>query len=110
MKQAEIWMADLNPVQGSDQQGIRPVVIISGNSMNNNLGISIICPISSKIKRYAGCLVLDKNELNGLDMDSEVITFQVRTISHARLTRKIGSITFDQLEKIKKGLSEILTY
>ena len=43
-------------------------------------------------------------------MDSEVITFQVRTIAHARLTRKIGRITFDQLEKIKKDLSEILTY
>ncbi len=110
MKQAEIWLADLNPVQGSEQNGIRPVVIISGNSMNNNLGISIICPISSKLKRYAGCLVLEKNKLNGLDLDSEVITFQVRTISHARLTRKVGSISFDQLEKIKKGLSEILTY
>lgn len=110
MKQAEIWMADLNPVQGSEQNGIRPVVIISGNSMNNNLGISIICPISSKLKRYAGCLVLEKNELNGLEMDSEVITFQVRTISHTRLMRKVGSINFDQLEKIKKGLSEILTY
>jgi len=46
MKQGEIWMADLNPVVGSEQQGIRPVVIISGNAMNNNLGISIVCPLN----------------------------------------------------------------
>ncbi|HBB93598.1 MAG TPA: transcription elongation factor GreAB, partial [Bacteroidales bacterium] len=39
MRQGEIWMADLNPVHGSEQQGIRPVVIISGNAMNDNLGV-----------------------------------------------------------------------
>jgi mRNA interferase MazF len=58
MKQREIWRADLNPVKGSEQKGIRPVVIISGNAMNDNLGICIICCLSLKIKNYAGCLVL----------------------------------------------------
>jgi mRNA interferase MazF len=110
MKQGEIWMADLNPVVGSEQQGIRPVVIISGNAMNNNLGISIVCPLTSKIKKYAGCLVLLKDPSNGLEQDSEIITFQVRTVSHGRLIRKIGSITVKQVEQIKNGLEEILRY
>lgn len=110
MKQGEIWMADLNPVEGSKQRGIRPVIIISGNAMNNNLGISIVCPLTSKVKNYAGCLVLEKDDLNGLEQDSEVITFQIRTVSHDRLIRKIGSITPKQLEQIKKGLEEILRY
>jgi mRNA interferase MazF len=110
MKQGEIWMADLNPVAGSEQQGIRPVVIISGNAMNANLGISIICPLTSKVKNYAGCLVLPKDSQNGLEQDSEVITFQVRTIAHSRLIHKIGTITSGQLEKIKTGLGEILRY
>jgi len=110
MKQGEIWMADMNPVVGSEQQGIRPVVIISGNAMNKNLGISIVCPFTSKVKNYAGCLVLPMDSVNGLESDSEVITFQIRTISHARLIRKTGSITPAQLEQIKKGLTEILTY
>ncbi len=110
MKQGEIWMADLNPVQGSEQQGTRPVVIISGNAMNNNLGICIVCPLTSRIKNYAGCPVLKKDQVNGLDSDSEVITFQIRTVAHQRLIRKAGSVTAAQLEMIKKGLIEILTY
>jgi mRNA interferase MazF len=110
MKQCEIWLADLNPVKGSEQQGIRPVVVISGNAMNINLGIGIICPLSTKIRNYAGCLVLRKNDYNGLTRDSEIITFQIRTISSERLIRKIGNITPSELEKLKKGLSEILRY
>jgi mRNA interferase MazF len=110
MKQGEIWLADLNPVQGSEQHGIRPVVIISGNAMNNNLGISIVCPLTSELKNLSGCLVLKKNQSNGLDADSEVITFQVRAISQQRLIRRTGTIAASQLDLIKKGLTEILTY
>ncbi len=110
MRQCEIWLADLNPVRGSEQQGTRPVVVISGNAMNVNLGIGIVCPVSSRVKHYAGCLVLRKDEKNGLEKDSEVITFQVRTIAQERLMRKLGEITTNQLETIKGGLLEILTF
>ena len=110
MKQRDIWMADLNPVIGSEQQGIRPVVIVSGNSMNDNLGICIVCPLSSKIKNYAGCIVLTKDGLSGLEQNSEIITFQIRAISKERLIRRLGEITQVQLNIVKKGLNEILTY
>jgi mRNA interferase MazF len=75
MKQREIWFADLNPVKGSEQRGIRPVVIVSGNAMNDNLGICIVCPLSSKIKNYAGCVILEKHVNLSLEKDSEIITF-----------------------------------
>lgn len=110
MRQRDIWMADLNPVKGSEQKGIRPVVIISGNAMNDNLGICIICPLTSRIKNYAGCLLLEKDEMNGLEQDSEIITFQVRTVSKERLIRKTGELTIEQLEMIKQGLNEVLKY
>ena len=110
MKQREIWWADLNPVKGSEQRGVRPVVVISGNAMNDNLEIGIVCPLSTKIKNLAGCLILQKNTVSGLDYDSEVLTFQVRTISRERLTKKIGEITVAELNKIKQGLNEILMY
>ncbi|MBP6976719.1 MAG: type II toxin-antitoxin system PemK/MazF family toxin [Bacteroidales bacterium] len=110
MKQREIWISDLNPVKGSEQRGIRPVVIISGNAMNDHLGICIACPLSSVIKNYTGCTVLSKNETNGLDQDSEIITFQVRTIARERLIRKMGEITVEQLDRVVKGLNEILEY
>ena len=110
MKQRDIWLADLNPVKGSEQRGIRPVVIISGNAMNDNLNIAIICPLSSKIKQYAGSIVLQKDEQNGLSDDSEIITFQVRTIAQERLIKKLGQISEKELVNIKMGLNDILTY
>jgi mRNA interferase MazF len=110
MKQGEIWLADLNPVKGSEQKGVRPVVVISGNAMNDNLGIAIVCPLTTKIKNYAGCLLLRKDTVNGLSLDSEVITFQIRTLSGERFLNKLGEITKDQLQKIKNGLYDILTY
>jgi len=110
MKQREIWMADLNPAKGTEQNGIRPVVVISGNAMNDNLNIFIVCPLTSKIKKYAGCVVINRTPETGLQIDSEAITFQVRTISRDRLISKLGVITSEQLAKIKQGLSDILTY
>jgi mRNA interferase MazF len=67
MNQGEIWLADLNPIEGSEQKGIQPVVIISGNAMNHNLGISIVCPLTRKVKKYLGCLVLSPDTVNGVE-------------------------------------------
>ena len=110
MKQGEIWWADLNPVKGSEQKGQRPVVIISGNAMNENIPNSIVCPLSTKVKNYRGCVVLKKDARNKLKSDSEVISFQIRAISQTRLNKKIGVITGEELSAIKKGLFQVLTY
>lgn len=110
MKQRDISLANLNPAEGNEQSGIRPVVVISGNAMNDNLNICIVCPLTSNIKNYSGCLVLKKNDTNHLDLDSEVLTFQIRTISKSRLTNKIGIISESQLQDILNGLRDVLTY
>lgn len=108
--QREIWMADLNPVIGSEQSGIRPVVIISGASMNQHYSIVIMCPLTTKVKPYRGCPVITPDKVNNLKERSQVIPFQVRTISKMRLTKKLGLITEHDLENIKRGLDLFLTY
>ncbi len=110
MKQRDIWLADLNPVNWNEQFGFRPVVVISGNAMNDNLGIAIVCPLTTKIKNYAGCLVIEKNQVNGLAADSEVITFQIRTLAKKRFKNRLGEISKDHLSIIKESLNDILTY
>ena len=110
MWQKEIWMADLEPIRGKEQGGLRPVVIISGNTMNEHYGVRIACPLSSQVKNFAGCLVLKKDKVNRLAKDSEVLTFQLRTISTGRLIKKIGHITPEQLREIRLFLNEILSY
>ena len=110
MKQGDIFWADLEPTIGQEQQGKRPVVIISGNALNRQLKIRIVCPISTQIKNLKGCVILNKDKINNLDTTSEVLSFQVRALSSERLRNKMGEITSEQLEMIKKGLAEILTY
>lgn len=110
MRQKEIYWAQLDPVEGKEQGGRRPVVIISGNTMNKNCGIFIVCPISSKIKYYEDCVILRKDKINRLRYDSEIITFQVRTIAKNRFDKKIGQITDAQLNDIFRGLINTLTY
>jgi mRNA interferase MazF len=110
MKQGEIWFANLKPTRGREQSGLRPVVVISGNAMNDHLDICIVCPLTTSIKNYPGSVVLKRNKANGLRHDSEVLAFQVRTLSKERLTRRTGAITSGQLAEIKSGLMDVLTY
>jgi mRNA interferase MazF len=110
MKQCEIWQTDLNPVTGSEQHGIGPVVIISGNLLNQYLPVVIVCPLTTRIKGYKGNLILEPDRQNGLSQRSEVMIFHIRSVSKERLIRRIGAIPEAQLEQIKKGLGDILRY
>lgn len=110
MKQCEIWYANLNPGKGSEQQGLRPVVIISGNLLNQYLKVVIACPFTTKLKNYKGNVVLEPNADNGLTEKSEIMVFQIRSISKDRLIKKIGTITEKQLNELKLGLVDILRY
>lgn len=110
MKQGEIWSANLNPVKGSEQAGFRPVVIVSGNLLNQHLPVVIVVPLTTKIKNYKGNPVLDKTLTNGLKQQSEMLVFHVRSVSKDRLMKKVGSIEKVQLTQTLKTLNDILTY
>ncbi len=110
MKQGDIYWAQLNPTKGSEQKGQRPVLIISGNAMNDNLGMVIACPFSTSLKNYPGSVLIEKSKQNGLSKDSEVITFQIRSLSKSRLTQKLGSICPSELKRVIRALNEVLFY
>lgn len=110
MKQGEIWYADLNPVQGSEQPGLRPVAIISGNVLNEYLNVVIVVPLTTKVKNYKGNPVLAPSKMNGLKSESEMLIFHIRSVSKTRLVRKIGAIEKSELERSLKTLNEILKY
>ena len=110
MKQGEIWNANLNPSKGREQAGFRPVVIISGNMLNEHLDIIICCPLTTKVKNYKGNVVLKPNSTNKLKKASEILTFHIRSLSKERLIKKIGKISKPEADQIKICLNEILTY
>ncbi len=110
MRQGEIWDMYFDPIQGSEQAGRRPAVIISGNLLNQYLKVVIVCPITTKVKNYKGNVVLQPDAVNGLYSPSEVLVFHVRSVSKDRLKKKLGSIDKQQLTEIKQGLDDILRY
>ena len=110
MKQGEIWYTNLNPIEGSEQAGFRPVVIISGNLLNQYANVVICVPLTTKIKNYHGNLILNPTSTNGLQETSEVLTFHVRSISKSRLKKHVGTISKLELKQIQKCLQEILIY
>jgi len=110
MKQGELWYANLSQVVGSEQAGMRPLLIISGNLLNTYLNVVICCPLTTKIKNYKGNLVLNPDNVNNLSETSEVLTFHVRSVSKSRLVKKIGNVSKEELRLVKKCLDEILTY
>lgn len=109
MKKGEIWLSDLNPTKGSEQAGKRPVVIVSGNLLNNYAPVVWVCPLTTKIKGYKGDLVLEPNKENGLTKRSEVIIMHLRSVSKERLESKLGAISRKGLEILRLGLIETLT-
>ena len=110
MKQGEIWEMYFDPVEGSEQAGRRPAVIISGNVLNTYLQVVIVCPLTTKIKGYKGNVVVQPNATNNLQKTSEILTFHVRSVSKFRLKNKIGEISAEELQQILQGLNDILRY
>lgn len=110
MRQGEIWYADLNPVKGSEQAGLRPVLVLSGNLLNQHLSIIITAPLTTKIKNYKGNPVLKPSPVNGLKQTSEVLIFHVRSISKDRLIERVGNVEPAEIAMAIKTLNDILEY
>jgi mRNA interferase MazF len=108
MKQAEIWETYFDSVEDKEQAGRRPAVIISGDTMNNNLNIVIICPFTSKIHNYKGNPIVNPSSKNGLKDPSEILVFQTRAMAKGRLRKKIGTLEKKTLDEIHQTLNKIL--
>lgn len=109
MRKGEIWMIDLNPTEGSEQSGLRPVLIVSGNLLNEYAPVVWICPLTTKIKKYHGDLILTPNKTNGLKKRSEVLNLHLRTVAKSRMGKRIGQIHDKELQFVRKGLGQIMT-
>ena len=89
-----VFMADLNPVIGSEQQGRRPVLVISDDTTNSVMPVVTILPLTSLKKGrkvYPNEALLRKG-VAGLDADSIVLAHQIRTISKQRLMTCLGEV------------------
>jgi len=105
VKRGDIFLANLEPIQGSEQGGIRPVLIIQNDVSNKYSPVTIVAAITSKIfdKEFPTNVFILKEE-SGLDKDSTIILNQIRTIDKSRLIKKVGSLDFQLMDKVDLAL------
>lgn len=107
--QWRIWLANLDPVVGSEQGRTMPVLVISDSSLNNVLPVVNVIPITSrKANRrvYPNEAFLPAN-IGGLTLDSIALCYQIRTLDKRRLTQMFGVIDD---EDIRQSIVEALRF
>ncbi len=105
IKRGDIYYADLSPVVGSEQGGVRPVLIIQNDIGNKYSPTVIATAITSQINKakMPTHIELDANEY-GLSKDSVVLAEQIRTIDKRRLKEKIGHLDDELMIRVNEAL------
>ena len=103
----EIRWADLNPVRGHEQAGLRPVVILSQDVFNERSGTVIAMALTSQPQR-AGFALTHELLSSKLQKQSWVKISQVRTLSVERIGKMLGRATPEDLAQMVEGLNEII--
>ena len=103
----DIRWADLNPVRGNEQAGLRPVLILSHDVFNERSGTIIAVALTSQPQRAGFPLTLEL-KTGKLPKRSWVKISQIRTLSVGRIGKKIGKASPEELFQVIDGLNEII--
>lgn len=105
VKRGELYFADLSPVVGSEQGGIRPVLVVQNDIGNKYSPTVIAAAITSKLNKakLPTHIELSSKEY-GLEKDSVVLLEQIRTIDKTRLKEKIGELNTFKMSQVNKAM------
>lgn len=106
VKRGDIYYADLSPVVGSEQGGIRPVLIVQ-NDVGNKFSPTVIAAAitSQRYKTNLPTHIMVNADGCGLAKDSIVLLEQVRTLDKKRLKEKMGTLDGDDMGRVNRALS-----
>ena len=106
VKRGDIYYADLSPVVGSEQGGVRPVLIVQNDVGNKYSPTVIAAAITSQQDKSRMPTHINVNgDTCGLSKDSVVLLEQVRTIDKQRLKERMGNLSVAYMNKINKALT-----
>ena len=103
----DIRWAELNPVRGHEQEGTRPVLIVSHDVFNQRSGTVIAMAMTSQEPR-AGFPLTMESGAPGLTKRSWIKIAQVRTLSVERIGRKLARASEEEMARVIEGLNEII--
>ena len=105
IKRGEIYYADLSPVVGSEQGGVRPVLVVQNDVGNKFSPTVIAAAITSQLdKAKLPTHITLPAEKYGLPKNSVVLLEQLRTLDKRRLKEKIGELSADIMTKVNEAL------
>lgn len=106
IKRGEIYFAQLNPVVGSEQGGIRPVLVVQNDVGNQYSPTTIVLAITSQInKAKLPTHVELKAHTYGMERDSVILTEQIRTVDKTRLKQRIAVLDEATMTKVNEALA-----
>ena len=106
VKRGDLFYADLSPVVGSEQGGIRPVLVVQNDIGNKYSPTIIAAAVTSQINKAKMPTHIEINaETYGLAKDSVILMEQIRTIDKKRLKEKIGHIDSEVMVKVNEALT-----
>ena len=104
IKRGDIYYADLSPVVGSEQSGIRPILVIQ-NDIGNKFSPTVIgVPITSKNKITMPTHIEIEGARYGLEKNSIILAEQIRTLDKSRLKDKVGTLDRSTMERVKRAI------
>ncbi len=105
VKRGDIFFADLSPVVGSEQGGIRPVLILQNDIGNRYSPTTIICAVTSQIfKTRLPIHVELRAEESNLDRNSVILLEQIRTIDKRRLKERIAHLSPEVMNRVNQAI------
>ena len=105
IRRGDIYYADLSPVVGSEQGGIRPVLIVQNDVGNRHSPTVIAAAITSQKDKNKLPTHIELSQSCGLTRDSIVLLEQVRTIDKKRLKEKMGTLGSREMGAVDQALS-----
>jgi mRNA interferase MazF len=106
MRKGDVYQANLNPTEGSEQSGTRPVIIVSRDAINVSSPVVVIVPVTSRVNKqriYPSHVELKMHE-GGLTADSVALCEQVRAIAKSRLTKALGHLSPQRISQVNAAL------
>ncbi len=103
IRRYEIYFADLNPTVGSEINKMRPVVVVSQDSMNKNLETIVVCPLTSKLHPKWRTRL----QVKCANQKAEIAVDQIRTISKQRLKKRVDQLSETKAAQLRKLITDM---
>ncbi len=107
VKRGEVWQADLSPTRGTEQSGVRPVLVVQTDRANPHSPHTIIIPFTTRVRvKLLPSHVLVPAGEGGLTQDSVALAEQIRVVDHGRLLKHLGDLSATRVQEVDDALRD----